>query len=140
MDTDPRYLHSEITGKILEGFYRICNKIGYGFELEIYKRALAIEIETLGLSCEIDKLVRLDYKGSDIGTFQMDLLVDNKVIVKLTDFDSIRQKDETALINQLKMSDIEVGLMLNIHLEKSHKRKVYTNDLKEELASRVKRN
>jgi GxxExxY protein len=140
MDTDPRYLHSEITGKILEGFYRICNKIGYGFELEIYKRALAIEIETLGLSCEIDKLVRLDYKGSDIGTFQMDLLVDNKVIVKLTDFDSIRQKDETALINQLKMSDIEVGLMLNIHLEGSHKRKVYTNDLKEELASRVKRN
>ena len=140
MDTDPRYLHSEITGKILEGFYRICNKIGYGFELEIYKRALSIEIETLGLSCEIDKLVRLDYKGSDIGTFQMDLLIDNKVIVKLTDFDSIRQKDETALINQLKMSDIEVGLMLNIHLEGSHKRKVYTNDLKEELASRVKRN
>ena len=140
MDIDQRYLHSEITGKILEGFYRICNEIGYGFELEIYKRALAIEIENLGLNCEIDKSVRLDYKGSEIGTFQMDLLVDNKVIVRLTDFDSIRLKDATALTNQLKMSDIEVGLMLNIHLEGSHKRKVYTNDLKEELASRVKRN
>ena len=70
MDTDPRYLHSELTGRILEGFYRICNQIGFGFEPDVYKRALAIEIETLGLGCEINKSSKMNYKGSEIGTFQ----------------------------------------------------------------------
>ena len=97
MNTDPRYLQSEITGRILEGFYRICNQIGFGFELDVYKRALAIEIETLGLSCEIDKSVRLDYKGSEIGTFQKRNLpaerkgTENILIVLILMIELIRQ-------------------------------------------------
>ena len=68
MNTDPKYLHSELTGKILEGFYRICNQIGYGFELDVYKRALAIEIETLGLGCEIGTFQKRNLPAERKGT------------------------------------------------------------------------
>ncbi len=126
---DKKYLHSEITGKILQGFYLIMNKIGYGFGVEIFKKALIVELEFLGLKCEFDKSIELIYKNEKIGDFKLDILVDKKVNVLIISEDLILRKHEIKLSNQLKNCDIEVGLLLNAHIEGSHKRYFYSNNL-----------
>jgi len=72
----PKYLYSEITSKILQGFYTICNVIGYGFDIEIFKKTLIIELEYSGLKCEPDKQINVNYINIEKGNFNMDILVD----------------------------------------------------------------
>ncbi len=66
----PKYLHSEISSKILQGFYTICNVIGYGFDIEFFKKALIIELENSGLKCETEKQINVNYLNIEIGNFK----------------------------------------------------------------------
>ena len=127
---NPKYLHSEVTAKILQGFYVVCSEIGHGFLFDFFRRALVAELESVGLKCEVDKAVKVSYKEVDIGEFTIDILVDGKVNVLLIRGEQIVREHEIILSNQLKLSDIEVGLILNIYIECEHRRRVYTNDLK----------
>ena len=127
---DKKYLHSEITGKILQGFYLIMNKIGYGFGIETFKRALIVELEFLGLKCELDKIVELIYRNKKIGDFKFDILVENKVNLLIISEENILREHEVLLSNQLENSNIEVGLLLNAHIDGSHKRNFYSNSKK----------
>ena len=137
---DTKYLHSEITGKILQGFYLIMNKIGYGFGVEILKKALIVELEFLGLKCELDKPVELIYRNEKIGAFRFDILINNKVSLLIISEENILRKHEVTLSNQLENSDIEVGLLLNAHVEGSHKRNFYSNSLKDKKNERLAKN
>jgi GxxExxY protein len=128
---DNRYLHSEITGKILQGFYQVANKVGYGFELEILKNALSVEFTHIGLKYKADKPEKIEYKGEKIGEFRTDFFVEEKVVVLLISEEEILQKYEVKLHNILKNSQIEVGLLLNIFIESNHKRLFYSNNLKQ---------
>jgi len=128
-----KYLHSALTGKILQGFYTVVGDLVHSLELEVYKQALAIELTSLGLKCEHNKKLTVTYKGISVGTYNVDILVDNSVILKLATKEKLTNIDEIELINQLKLSDIEVGLLLNFCLEGEHKRKVFTNNIKNRL-------
>lgn len=128
---DKKYLHSEITGKILQGFYQVANKIGYGFGLEIFKNALSVEFTHIGLKYELDKPENIAYKGERIGEFKTDFLVEEKVSILIISEEEILRKHEVILHNQLKNSQVEVGLLLNFHVESNHKRLFYSNDLKQ---------
>jgi hypothetical protein len=57
----PKYLHSEITSKKLQGFYTICNVIGYGFGIDFFKKALIIELENSGIKCETERQINVNY-------------------------------------------------------------------------------
>ena len=127
---NPKYLHSEITGKILQGFYTVCNKFYYGLPEEILCRAMVVELESIGLKCKANKAIKVNYKNVEIGEYRVNILVENKVIVKIISTEKITGEDEILLTNQLRMSEIEVGLLLNFSIEAEHKRKVFTNDLK----------
>ncbi len=127
---NPKYLHSEITGKILQGFYNVANKIGYGFGIELFRNALIIELEELNLKYELDKVEKLIYKEKEIGIFTVDILVEQKVSISLICEPDILRIHEIVLSNQLKNSDIEVGLLLNSYVDSEHKRLFYSNDLK----------
>ncbi len=127
---DPQYLHSEITGKILQGFYVVSNEIGYGIGIDVFKNAMLVELESLGLKCEVDEIINVTYKGSVIGKFPIDILVEDKVNTHLISSGQILREHEVCLSNQLKLSKIEVGLLLNIHIEGSHKRIFYANSTK----------
>ncbi len=95
-----------------------------------YKKALFIEFQNLALNCESDKALKIEYKGEKIGEFNVDILVEQKVLVMLISQEKIIQKHEIQLSNQLKNSEIEVGLLLNFFIEGEHKRKYYSNSLK----------
>lgn len=121
-----KYLHSEITSKILQAFYLIINEIGYGFGIEVFKKALITELEFLGLSCQMNKQFDLVHRDKKIGEFSLDILVDSKVNVMVISQENIERKDEVRLSNQLYNSDIEVGLILNAFIEGEHKRSYFS--------------
>jgi GxxExxY protein len=128
-----KYLHSAITGKIIQGFYTVVGDLVAGLDVGTYKRALLVELTHSGMNFELDKTIKIRYKDVEIGNYTIDILVDNSVIVKITANEKLSVEDERAITNQLKLSELEVGLLLNFCMEGEHKRKVFTNDIKNRL-------
>ena len=119
-------LHKDITSKIISAFYAVYNKLGYGFLEKVYENALIIELEKLGLSVRQQVPIQVCYEGKVVGEYFADLLVDDKVIAELKATKEIIDAHEAQLINYLKATNIEVGLLLNFGAEAKFKRKIFT--------------
>ena len=130
MAVDKKFLHSDITHSILQAFFTVCRCLPFGLPLSFYKKALSIELKKLQLKAATDKEIIILYDKQAIGSLTVDLLADNKVIVTAISGDSIAAADEASMKNNLRLTDYEVGLILNFGIEGQHKRLVYTNDLK----------
>ena len=123
-----KYLHSELTSKILEAFYQVFNKVGFGFEKSVYVKSLAKALKNLELKNETNKEVSIYFSGDEVGKIKIDIFVDNKVLVKVTNHDEIENRDAEILQNELRMSEIEVGLLLNFGRTPEQKRRVNLTD------------
>ena len=119
--------HSEITGAVIKSFYKVYNSLGYGFLEKVYENALVIELLELGLIVEQQKGVHVYYRGSLVGEYFTDLIVENAVIVELKSAVSISRAHEAQLINYLRATEFEVGLLLNFGQTAEYKRKIFDN-------------
>jgi len=119
--------HSDITEKIIKAYYKVYNKLGYGFLEKVYENAMFLELENLGLSVEKQKGIKVHYEGKEVGEYYADLIINESVIVELKAAEELCEEHEFQLINYLKATDIEVGLLLNFGKEPEFKRKVFTN-------------
>ena len=124
------FKHKEITEKILQGFYEIYNELGSGFLESVYEHALSIVLTGYGFHVERQKDISVYFRGHNIGEFRADLIVNEKVIVELKAVRSIDPVHEAQLINYLKATDIEVGLLLNFGNKPQFKRLIYDNKRK----------
>lgn len=124
------YLHSEITDKIIKAFYNVYNKLGYGFLEKIYERAMIIELSKFGLNCQSQFPIKVYYESKEVGEYYADIIVNNLIIIELKAAETLMQEHECQLVNYLKATNIEVGLLLNFGKEPQIKRKVFTNDHK----------
>ncbi len=131
---EENYLHTEITGKVLQSFFQVYNHIGYGFEKSVYIQCLQVEIQRLGLKSEINKTIEIYYQTVDVGNYNADIVVEDKVLLKVSNKEELSAVEEQVLQNHLKVSILEVGLLLNFGLTPEHKRKVYTNDIKSNMS------
>ncbi len=119
--------HSEITGAIIKAFYKVYNSLGYGFLEKVYENALVIELVELGLRVEQQKGVNVYYRDKLVGEYFTDLVVGNAVIVELKTAMSISPAHEAQLVNYLRATDFEVGILLNFGQTAEYKRKIYEN-------------
>jgi GxxExxY protein len=122
--------HAEITEKILEGFYKVYNELGYGFSEKVYKNALAIELREMGLKVDIEQPIKVYYKGQLVGEYQIDLLVCDVVIVELKAVRQFVDEFEAQLLNYLNAMPIEVGLLLNFGPKPEIRRRIFDNERK----------
>lgn len=130
MTINTKYLHSEITNTVLKAFYTVLNELPFGLEPDIYKNALKLECEHLGQSVEMDKEMKISYREKIIGSFRVDLMIENQVIVLVSTDEDLDNRHDKQAKNQLKLTDLEVALILNFGVEGDHRRVVLTNDLK----------
>lgn len=132
MATDPKYLYSDISDLILQAFYAVRNALPYGLNTDIYKRALCLEMESLGLSVTSDKEISITYKEKIIGSFILDFVANNAVIIKIINDDKGCEQYQADAKNQLQLTEYEVCLILNFsaETEHQHRRIVLTNDIK----------
>ena len=136
MGMSNNYKHSEITEKILKAYYKVYNTLGYGFLEKVYENAMFLELRKMDLFVEKQKQITVHYEGTEVGLYYADLVVSEFVIVELKAAENLCEADEFQLINYLKATDIEVGLLLNFGKKPEFKRKVFAN-VKPDLSSPV---
>ena len=128
MDADCQdYKHKNLTEKIIKIFYRVYNELGYGFLEKVYENAMMIEFRKEGIACVSQSPIKVFYGGEVIGEYYADILVDSKVIVEIKAAKRLTEENEAQLLNYLKATDIEVGLLLNFGTKPEVKRKAFDN-------------
>jgi GxxExxY protein len=127
---ETQLLHQEITERIIKGFYTVYNTLGYGFLEKVYENALAIELRKLGLTVEQQASIKVHYSGTLVGEYFADLLVEQLVILELKAVEAIAEEHEAQLLNYLKATEIEVGLLLNFGPKPQFRRKIFSNEQK----------
>ncbi|SHJ44180.1 GxxExxY protein [Tangfeifania diversioriginum] len=125
------YKHTDLTGEIINRFYKVYNTLGYGFLEKVYEKALKYELEKFGLLVERQKPINVFYETELVGEYFADLLVENQVIIELKAAETICEKHKNQLVNYLKATEIEVGLLLNFGKKPEIKRKIFSNKNKE---------
>jgi len=126
--------HKDITELIIKAFYTVYNTLGYGFLEKVYENAMVIELRKLGLSVVPQAPITVYYDDQPVGDYNTDLLVEDAVIVELKATRALASENEAQLLNYLKATVYEVGLLLNFGLKPQVKRKVYDNERKGDLS------
>lgn len=106
-------IHGDLTRQVIGAFYDVYNTLGYGFAESVYQHALPIALRKRGLNSEREVLLTVRYEGITVGTYRADLVVEDKVIVESKVAEKIVPVFEMQLLNYLKATGINVGLILN---------------------------
>lgn len=123
-------VHKSITDIILKVYYEEYNELGYGFLEKVYQNAMYFELQSLGYKVEAQKQIKVYFKKQLVGEYYSDLLVEDKVIVELKATELLMNVHIAQIMNYLKGTPIEVGLLLNFGEKPEFKRFIYTNDRK----------
>ena len=121
-------LYEGWTKEIIRAFYEVHNTLGYGFLERVYQNALYKELKKRGIPCEAQCKIPVYYKAELVGEYIADIVVDKRIILELKAVANLREEHELQLVNYLKATGIEVGLLLNFGVNAEIKRKIFTKD------------
>lgn len=127
--------HSNLTQEIISCFYKVHTTLGYGFLEKVYQNAMLLELQRSGLQAESQKRINVFYLGCNVGEYFADVVVEDKVILELKASESLSKEHHYQLINYLKASNLEIGLLLNFGKKAELKRAIFTNDRKSHMVS-----
>ena len=119
--------YQNLTEDIIKIFYKVYNTLGYGFLERIYENSMMIEFRKAGIPAESQSPIEVIYEGQIVGEHAADIIVDNTVIVELKAVKNLADDHHAQLLNYLKATDIEVGLLLNFGPKPEISRKVFDN-------------
>ena len=122
-----KYLHSDLSDIIIKCFYTVYSTLGYGFLEKVYENSLCIELRKAGLKVYAQQPIDVYYDNEVVGEYYADIIVDNKIIIELKAIEALKEVHGNQLVNYLKATDIEIGLLLNFGLKPEVKRKIFTN-------------
>jgi GxxExxY protein len=121
------YKHNDITEGIIGAFYKVYNTLGYGFLEKVYENSLFYELVKMGFLVEKQKRIKVYYDNIEVGDYYSDLIVDDLVIIEIKASEGLVEEHEYQLINYLKATDKEIGLLLNFGKTPQFKRKIFSN-------------
>ena len=124
------YKHKGLTEAIINIFYKVYNTLGYGFLEKVYENAMMIEFVRTNIPAVSQSPIQVLYEDKVVGEYFADILVDEKVIVEIKAVKNLNPEHEAQLLNYLKATDIEVGLLLNFGPKPEIKRKAFDNSRK----------
>jgi GxxExxY protein len=110
--------HKEITEATIGAAFEVHNVLGYGFLEKVYQKAMQEELIRRGRSCTTEAKLKVKYKGVIVGEYFADLLVDDLVIVEIKVAKDYRTEHEAKLLNELKASEVKIGLLINFGKDK----------------------
>lgn len=116
--------HADLTDAILKAYYAVYNSLGYGFLEKVYENAILLELREMGIAVEPQVPISVSYKNEVVGEYFADIVVEGKVIVELKAAESLVDAHRCQLLNYLKATGYEVGLLLNFSKMPEFKRVV----------------
>jgi GxxExxY protein len=125
------YKHSELTEQIIGAFYAVYSALGYGFLENVYVKSLMIELTKRGLKVRDELPIHVYYDGQLVGEYFADLVVSELIILEIKAAKALATEHEAQLLNYLKATPYEVGLLLNFGPKPETKRRSFDNNRKE---------
>jgi GxxExxY protein len=122
--------HTDVTEKVIQAFYAVYNRLGYGFLEKVYENALVIEIRRLGLNAVAQAPIHVYYYDQVVGDYIADIIVEDRVLLELKAVRELAPEHEAQVLNYLKSTQYEVALLLNFGAEAQIKRKSLDNHRK----------
>lgn len=120
----------QLTDKIIGAYYKVYNSLGYDFLENVYEKALAIELTKLDLKASRQQAIKVYYEGELVGIYAADIVVNDKVIIEIKAAEAIHPSHKCQLLNYLRATEIEIGLLLNFGPEPQFARKYFSNERK----------
>ena len=121
------YLHEALTNQIIGAFYRVYNELGFGFLEKVYENALMLALSDAGLRGERQYPIKVFFNGQIVGEYFADIVIEKKVIIEIKALKQLRPEHESQLLNYLKATRFEVGLLFNFGPKPEIKRRVFAN-------------
>ena len=116
--------YEELSKKVIAAAYEVHNELGHGFLEKVYKNALAAELKDAGVKCNLEVPLQVSYRGTIVGEYAADIVVDNKIIVEVKAVSKLNPAHEVQLVNYLKATGLTVGLLINFGESVQVKRRV----------------
>jgi GxxExxY protein len=110
---ESQLIERELTGAIIGAFYECYNRLETGYLESVYRRALVVELQAQGYHCAVEGLIEVLYKGVCVGSYRYDLLVDGRVLVEVKSSEVLPSIAKRQLLNYLRGTGLEVGLLLH---------------------------
>ena len=131
MNTDIHgFKHGETTQKIIGVFFEVYNELGHGFLEPVYEKSLEVALNSMGIKVRRQIEVPVWFRSHQVGDFTADMLVNDCVLVELKAARALDSAHEAQLLNYLRATKIEVGLLLNFGLKPQFKRLIFDNPRK----------
>jgi len=136
METQKKFegKHSDLTGKVLGAFFQIHKEMGFGFSEKVYESALEVLLKVLGMDPERQKEIFVSYHGKVVGEYKADIIVNKVVLLEIKSVEKLIDAHDAQLLNYLKSTEFEVGLLLNFGRQAEFHRKIYDNSRKGSLS------
>jgi GxxExxY protein len=115
----------EAARAVVQAFYRVYGTMGYGFLEKVYENALSIELRLRGFEVRKQEPINVHYLGEVVGEYFADLLVEDCLIVEIKAVDGLAAEHEAQLLNYLKATEIDLGLLLNFGPKPEIRRKIF---------------
>jgi len=119
--------HRELTQKIIGVFYEVYNELGHGFLESVYQKSLILALNEAGLMVHSPVDIPVWFRGRQVGDFEADVLVEKCVLLELKAASAIHNSHQAQLLNYLRATDIEIGVLLNFGVKPEFKRLVFDN-------------
>jgi GxxExxY protein len=119
--------YSDLTKQILRAFFDLHTELGYGFSEKVYENSLLILLRERGMIVQQQMPIQVHFHNQVVGEYFADLLVNEVVLLELKAVSKINEDHAAQLLNYLKATDIEVGLVLNFGQTAEFRRRVYDN-------------
>lgn len=113
MGVDSRYKQSELTDLVIGVFYDVYNEMGFGFLESVYRKAMRLALMDQGLTAEEEVAVAVLFRGRNVGDFKADLLVNGLILVELKTAENLVPAHEAQVLNYLRATSLELGLLMN---------------------------
>jgi len=123
-------LHEELSNKIIKAYYEVYNELGYGFLEKVYENAMVMVLKSYGISGRKQVPIKVHFRKFKVGDYFADIIVEDKIIIELKAGESLCEEHELQLMNYLRATDIELGLLFNFGVKPQFKRKIFENKYK----------
>ena len=125
-------LYKEKTDLIINAFYKVYNRLGYGFLERVYHNSFIVELQKNGFDIKSEYPIKVTYEGVEVGGSLDGNGGWAAIIIEVKATKMLQEEHEFQLINYLKATEMEVGLLFNFGRMPSFKRKLFTNDRKKQ--------
>ena len=126
MKTEDKLIDRELTGLVIGGFYAAYNGLGFGFNENVYCNALTIELGKRGLLVQREVPKEVLYLGQPIALFRIDMLVEGRLVVEVKAAQHLTEVDHRQLLNYLRVSNLQLGLLLHFGPKPAFHRMIHT--------------